>query len=184
MSERIVDAPDASNQKRVDPTPGKKTRRPRQRSAEAAVPTLEHLDPVIRPVVEHDNVLRALHILKDLYVSHPPAQRVERQIEHLFRMPRKTRMPGIFLCGDSGMGKTHLLRKIERSHPEYTDPQTQRLVRPVLFVEVPADPTVRTLRAAIMDAAHIAYVHNPQLTPQSVFAARPGRGRHAHDHPR
>src|SRR5205807_2974608 len=75
-----------------------------------------HLDPVIRPIAAQDDLARAHHILKDLYVSHPPAQYVERQIEQLIRLPRRIRMPGLFLCGDSGMGKTHLLRRIERRH--------------------------------------------------------------------
>ena len=97
---------------------------PKHRGDEAAV-TLSpnqwpHLDPVIRPIAAHDDLARAHHILKDLYVSHPPAQHVERQIEHLFRLPRRIRMPGLFLCADSGMGKTHLLRRIERRHPEQT----------------------------------------------------------------
>jgi hypothetical protein len=129
-----------------------------------------HLDPVIRPIAVQDEITRARHILKDLYVSHPPAQCVERQIEHLIRLPRRIRMPGLFLCGDSGMGKTHLLRRIERRHPEHKDPATQRHIRPVLYVQVPADPTVRSLRRTLIDEANIPFLDHPaRPLPESVL---------------
>jgi len=138
--------------------------------ADAGGVDLGHLDPVIRPIARQDNLPRAQHILKDLYVNHPPVQRIERQIEHLLRLPRRIRMPGLFLCGDSGMGKTHLLRRIERRHPEQTDRTSQRRVRPVLYVQVPADPTVRTLRRSLLDEANIPFLDRPSRPlPESIL---------------
>jgi len=138
--------------------------------ANASGMELDHLDPVIRPIAPQENLLRAQHILKDLYVNHPPVQRIERQIEHLLRLPRRIRMPGLFLCGDSGMGKTHLLRRIERRHPEQTDRASQRRVRPVLYVQVPADPTVRTLRRSLLDEANIPFLDRPgKPLPESIL---------------
>ena len=129
-----------------------------------------HLDPVIRPIAAQDDLARAHHILKDLYVSHPPAQYVERQIEQLIRLPRRIRMPGLFLCGDSGMGKTHLLRRIERRHPEYEDAETKRHIRPVLYVQVPAAPTVRSLRRTLIDEANIPFLDHPSRPlPESIL---------------
>jgi hypothetical protein len=135
-----------------------------------STPVDTHLDPVIRPIAAQDELTRARHILKDLYVSHPPAQQVERQIEQLIRLPRRIRMPGLFLCGDSGMGKTHLLRRVERRHPERDDPTTKRHLRPVLYVQVPAAPNVRTLRRTLIDEANIPYLDHPtKPLPQSIL---------------
>ncbi len=129
-----------------------------------------HLDPVIRPIAAQDDLARAQHILKDLYVSHPPAQHVERQIEQLIRLPRRIRMPGVFLCADSGMGKTHLLRRIERRYFEHDDPLTKRHVRPVLYVQVPAAPSVRTLRRTLIDEANIPFINHPSRPlPESLL---------------
>jgi hypothetical protein len=139
-------------------------------SADTGGLNLGHLDPVIRPIALQENLPRAQHILKDLYVNHPPVQRIERQIEHLLRLPRRIRMPGLFLCGDSGMGKTHLLRRIERRHPEQTDRASQRRIRPVLYVQVPADPTVRTLRRSLLDEANIPFLDRPgRPLPESIL---------------
>lgn len=144
---------------------------PATRRIEATRPqNWSHLDPVIRPIAAQDDLSRARHILKDLYVSHPPAQHVERQIEQLIRLPRRIRMPGLFLCGDSGMGKTHVLRRIERRHPERVDPKTKRHIRPVLYVQVPAAPDVRTLRRTMIDEANIPFLDHPSKPPlQSVL---------------
>jgi hypothetical protein len=139
-------------------------------SADTKGMDMGHLDPIIRPIAQQENLPRAQHILKDLYVNHPPVQRIERQIEHLLRLPRRIRMPGLFLCGDSGMGKTHLLRRIERRHPEQTDRASQRRVRPVLYVQVPADPTVRTLRRSLLDEANIPFLDRPSRPlPESIL---------------
>jgi hypothetical protein len=129
-----------------------------------------HLDPVIRPIAASDDFARARHILKDLYLNHPPAQNVERQIEQLIRLPRRIRMPGLFLCGESGMGKTHLLRRIERRHPERDDADGKRRLRPVLYVQVPAAPTVRSLRRTLIDETNIPFLDHPSKPlPQSIL---------------
>ena len=130
-------------------------------SEKARANAWSHLDPAIRPIAAQKNLARARHILKDLYVSHPPAQQVERQIEQLIRLPRRIRMPGLFLCGESGMGKTHVLRRIERRHPERDDPTTKRHIRPVLYVQVPAGPDLRTLRRTVIDEANIPFLDHP-----------------------
>ena len=130
-------------------------------SEKARATNWAHLDPAIRPIAAQKDLARARHILKDLYVSHPPAQHVERQIEQLIRLPRRIRMPGLFLCGESGMGKTHVLRRIERRHPERDDATTKRHIRPVLYVQVPAGPDLRTLRRTVIDEANIPFLDHP-----------------------
>jgi hypothetical protein len=131
-----------------------------------------HLDPVIRPIAAQKDLSRARHILKDLYLSHPPAQHVERQIEQLIWLPRRIRMPGLFLCGDSGMGKTHVLRRIERRHPEADDPLTKRHIRPVLYVQVPAGPDFRTLRQTVIEELNIPFSKHPSRPSQESILRR------------
>lgn len=54
-------------------------------SEKARATNWAHLDPAIRPIAAQKDLARAHHILEDLYMSHPPAQHVERQIEQLMR---------------------------------------------------------------------------------------------------
>jgi Bacterial TniB protein len=130
--------------------------------------TFLHLDPAIRPIAIQDNLTRAQHVLKDVYLNHPHAQAVERQIEQLIRLPRKIRMPGLFLCAESGIGKTQILRRIERRHPVHED--GTRRCRPVLYVQVPAAPTVRSLRRTLLDEAEIPFLDYPNKpTPESLL---------------
>lgn len=105
--------------------------------------------------------------MKDLYLNHPHVQHVEKQVEQLIRLPRKIRMPGLFICADSGIGKTHLLRRIERRHPAHED--GSRHCRPVLYVQVPAAVRVRDLRHTLFDEAGIAYRDTPRQTPETIL---------------
>jgi len=154
----------------VDQVQGASTCRTDDSVVDSADAVWAHLDPVTRPIAAGDDFARARHILKDLYLNHPPAQYVERQIEQLIRLPRRIRMPGLFLCGESGMGKTHLLRRIERRHPERDDAEGKRRLRPVLYVQVPAAPTVRSLRRTLIDEANIPFLDHPSKPlPESIL---------------
>ena len=63
-----------------------------------------------------------------------------------------------------------MLRPIERRHPEREDPATQRHIRPVLYVQVPAAPTVRTLRRTLIDEANVPFLDHPSRPlPESVL---------------
>ena len=68
------------------------------------------------------------------------------------------------------MGKTHLLRRTERRHPERDDAVTKRHIRPVLYVQVPAAPSVRTLRRTLIDEANIPFLDHPSKPlPESIL---------------
>lgn len=125
-----------------------------------------HVDPAVRPYVEQPDLERVHYLLKDLYIRHPAAQRVEQFLGHLIRLPRKHRMPGLFVCAPSGQGKTHVLRAFQRHYPETALPQGKRRL-PILYASVPASPTVRALDAMLLSEANLPQAVWPSHMPLS-----------------
>jgi len=113
-----------------------------------------HVDPAIRPLLNNSDLERVTYLLKDIYIRHPAAQRIEQFLGHLIRLPRKHRMPGLFVCAPSGQGKTHVLRAFQRLYPETHQPDGKRVL-PILYGSVPASPTVHALDAMLYAEANL-----------------------------
>jgi hypothetical protein len=64
-----------------------------------------HIDPAIWQLLNEPDLERVTYLLKDIYIRHPAAQRIEQ-----FRAP-------------SGQGKTHVLRAFQRLYPETHQPE-------------------------------------------------------------
>ena len=60
------------------------------------------------------------------WVSHERAQRVLDELEWRYLHPVCSRMPCLFLYGDSGIGKTMAVEKFLRLHPPSYDPREGR----------------------------------------------------------
>jgi hypothetical protein len=104
-------------------------------------PTYPHLDPAIRDLADQEDIVRVQCLLKEIFIYHPSVLRIERLLEHFYRVPRRYRSTGMFICSLSGMGKTQLLRAFERKYAEQIDPAGRGRRLPVLYVEMLEYPT-------------------------------------------
>jgi len=67
------------------------------------------------------------------------------------------------LYGDSGMGKTMILEKMERQHPSTLDERRQIKMRPVLTVQMPPSPDERRFYTRILEILGAPYSIREQL---------------------
>ena len=66
-------------------------------------------------------------------------------MENLLTYPLRDRMPCLLIYGDTGMGKTKIVRKFERDHPPKFSQVTGVDLRPVVVAQVPSEPIERDL---------------------------------------
>lgn len=64
--------------------------------------------------------------------------------------PRGTRMPSIAIYGDSGMGKTMIMKRFRDQHPPSFNSLTGRLKTPVLAMEMTSRPGERRFYAELL----------------------------------
>lgn len=77
------------------------------------------------------------------WVLYPRAKQALGRLDALLDHPRGTRMPSIAIYGDSGMGKTMIMKRFRDQHPPSFDKSTGALTTPVLAMEMVSRPGER-----------------------------------------
>jgi hypothetical protein len=84
------------------------------------------------------------------WVLYPRAKQTLDQLSRLLDYPRGTRMPSIAVYGDSGMGKTMIMKKFRDDHPPRFDAVKGTLTTPVLAMEMTSRPGERRFYAELL----------------------------------
>jgi len=100
-----------------------------------------HLPEDVRPIAALDAEARIAHIRAERWVQHAAADRVLGYLHEAFVQPQRDRMENILLVGESGMGKTMLIRKFERQTAVPFDDGAGTQRRPVVVMLMPHQPT-------------------------------------------
>ena len=105
---------------------------------------------VAPPSVGHD-VERIARIRSDRWIAYPRALQALERLHELFEYPRRLRMPNLLIIGPTNNGKSMIAEKFRRDL--FGAPaQTAAASQPVLIVQMPASPDVRTVMGALLGA--------------------------------
>lgn len=104
-----------------------------------------HLDPLYRRYAALPDRERIQWIKADRWVGFDQAQAALDRLNALLDYPARDRMPCLLLYGDTGMGKTKIIRKFERAHPPTFCQATGVTRRPVVVAQIPPEPVERDL---------------------------------------
>ncbi|MAX57215.1 MAG: transposase [Alcanivoracaceae bacterium] len=106
---------------------------------------LAHLDPTYRRFANLPDAERIAWIRADRWIGFDQAGAALARLENLLSYPPRDRMPCLLIYGDTGMGKTKIVRKFERDHPPKFNQVTGVDHRPVVVAQVPSEPIERDL---------------------------------------
>lgn len=104
-----------------------------------------HLDAAYRRFANLPDEERIAWIRADRWIGFDQAGLALARLENLLTYPPRDRMPCLLIYGDTGMGKTKILRKFERNHPPKFCQVTGVDHRPVVVAQVPSEPIERDL---------------------------------------
>jgi len=111
-----------------------------------------HLLPPYRPHAALSDVERIAWIRADRWLDLHQAQLALARLEDLLAYPPRDRMPCLLLYGDTGMGKTKIIRKFLRKHPACFDQGTGVTTMPVVAMQMPAEPVERDVYSELLAA--------------------------------
>ena len=111
-----------------------------------------HLLPDARPYAVLDDETRIKRVRAERWIDHREASLVLSLLQELLEQPLRERMENILLLGESGMGKTMILRKFERINARPFDTTAGVERRSVVVVRMPHEPT----EAAFVDQLLVA----------------------------
>jgi hypothetical protein len=120
--------------------------------------TAAHLAPEAHAVLELSDEQRIAFLAEDRWIDYPRARKVLQELERLLACPRRTRMPSLLIHGESNIGKSMIIQKFLRDHPQrefYHD--TGMLQLEGLAVEMPSAPTERRVYGQLLLAINAPY---------------------------
>ena len=97
------------------------------------------------------------------WVGFARAQLAVDELERRYHYPTCARMPCLLLYGDSGMGKTMILEKMERLHPSTLDEGRGIKMRPVLTVKMTPSPDERRFYTRMLEVLDAPYSIRDQI---------------------
>jgi len=93
---------------------------------------------------------RIAWIRADRWLDFEQARGALARLEDLLSYPPRDRMPCLLIYGDTGMGKTKIIRKFLRDHPATFDKGSGVTTMPVVAMQMPAEPIERDIYGELL----------------------------------
>lgn len=111
-----------------------------------------HLLPAYRHQAILTDAERIAWIRADRWLDLDQARAALGRLDDLLVYPPRDRMPCLLIYGDTGMGKTKIIRKFLRDHPACFDHGTGVTSMPVVAMQMPAEPIERDIYSELLTA--------------------------------
>lgn len=79
---------------------------------------LTHLTPAAQRIAVLPAAERIAHVRADRWIGYSRATDALARLEALFEWPSKQRMPNLLLIGPTNNGKSMIIEKFRRTHPD------------------------------------------------------------------
>ncbi|WP_049976274.1 TniB family NTP-binding protein [Azospirillum sp. B506] len=116
---------------------------------------LEHIHPAFRDKAMAGDEERIALIRSDRWIGHPTANTTLLKLEEMLTGPIRARMDSLLITGESGMGKTMIIEKFLRQHPQREDQISGTLKTPIVSIQMAPTPGEKRLYVQILDALNV-----------------------------
>jgi type II secretory pathway predicted ATPase ExeA len=110
----------------------------------------DHLAPECREEANLPTVERIRRIQAERWIGYPRAELVLNRLNELLHYPQRDRMPCLLLYAATGMGKTKILRKFRREHPDAFDDRAGVQRMPVVALQMPPEPDEKSFYTQLL----------------------------------
>ena len=128
-----------------------------QVSKEEVEKHINSLLPDVREVLNKSKEERIQYIFTQRFIKYTKVIEILDYMELLISIPKQTRPECMLLYGESGTGKTSIIRQFQKMHPPTEDPLSDEDTVPVLVVETPFEPKVSMLYDRILYEIGVPY---------------------------
>jgi hypothetical protein len=134
--------------------------------------TFDHLHTGVWSFLDESQEERITRLYMPKWVSYEGASEALARMEHLLRHPPCGRMPSMLLYGDSDIGKTMIVDKFVRDHPNICNQFGEVEARKVLRLQMPSKPNDGRLYAQIIDGLGHRAPYTRRGTDLEILALR------------
>ncbi|MFG5379802.1 TniB family NTP-binding protein [Yoonia sp. R2-816] len=134
--------------------------------------TIPHLTAGAAALLAEPKAGRIRAMRSRRWVLYPRAKQALYRLDGLLEHPRGTRMPSIAVYGDSGMGKTMIMKRFRDQHPPSFDKSTGALTTPVLAMEMVSRPGERRFYGELLTVLGAPQSPRADITQMEQAALR------------
>lgn len=122
-----------------------------------------HLHPELRHLLKLDTRTRVRAVKQDKWVSYPHVDTALALLEDLLDTPKKDRMPGLIIWGETNNGKTSVVKRFSRLNLPSDNPAGDAAHYPVLYLQLPEKPDLRSFYSDVLKKLHAEYRPSNQI---------------------
>lgn len=113
---------------------------------------LTNLLPKAQSLIKEDDLSRIFFIQEEKWITYPVAKNILDKLELLLNHPKKSRMPGLLIVGETNNGKTSIIKRFATMYKDYKDPKKfEATQKPVILVQSPPSPDLNYLFSNILE---------------------------------
>lgn len=132
---------------------------------------MNHLLPDVRLFLDLPQSERITSLHADSWIGYGTANRALDRLQALLVHPKRVRMPNLMIIGPTNNGKTMIVEKFKRLHPQSLSSCGQHDIVPVVIMQMPSDPSPGRFYTALMRAINMPYLNYrvPAAIEQTVL---------------
>lgn len=129
----------------------------------------DYLLPKVRAILDKTDEERIQFIQKAIWIPYPKANQILSQMELLLNHPKKSRMPGMLIVGETNNGKTSLINRFISLHGPIRSNDWQESTQiPVISVLSPSSPNVSDLYSNILEQFAVPYKNSDKTAKKEL----------------
>jgi len=117
-----------------------------------------YLLPDTQKMLNASDEERINFILQEKWITYPKADDIFKKMKMLLNHPRKERMPGMLLVGETNNGKTSIVHRFMKNNgPIRSENWRETTEIPIIFVQVPPGPNLSDMYTKILEQFAIPF---------------------------
>ncbi|MBO9490455.1 TniB family NTP-binding protein [Endozoicomonas sp. G2_1] len=131
---------------------------------------MKHLHKSVLHIADLPAKERIHETLKRRWIGYSNANNTLKRMEDILNHPKTHRMPNLLIKSHTNNGKSFLLERFLKSHQPYECPYEDKMVVPVIFIEIPPDASPDTIYTQILNVLHITYSYSSKKDVKAQLA--------------
>ncbi len=116
---------------------------------------IKRLSQSARDILGSTNEEKIIKIQQQTWIPYGQANFLLEELETLFNMPKRDRMPNLLIIGSTNNGKSTILKKFIQMHPDYV--KASGVTKPIVSIQAPISGGDNALYEKILDAVNSPY---------------------------
>ncbi|KAB7890288.1 TniB family NTP-binding protein [Poseidonibacter ostreae] len=126
---------------------------------------LKNLLPQVQEVFEKSNLERMNFIREEKWITYPNATKIHDRMKILLTYPKKSRMPGMLLVGETNNGKSSIIKRFKKLNEYKNEEGILEVTQiPIVIVQAPPSPDLGYFYSNILNCFAVPFRNTDKIS--------------------